>query len=351
MQALTTIACDESASEGENLMRSRHPVFVHGSVNLSQEEAENFLAMLRALTGIKAPELKSRFALEPKHRSRLMIALVALADTANIYFVEKSFFIVAKMIALLPAEYAARNGLDLHFSGLGRLMANTLHDGGREAMGEQRWASLLDSYNSVIRTYLRAGDVAPTVHPFFEALRDARANCGEGEVREVLDFIWDARHITHHYEGMSSVQIRELDPMFPSLTTVASTWDARLGGAPFEFLADNYSGLDETTRSTIIEMVRDPSSMGVPLPSAALKAIRLTDSKGDPRVQVADIVAGVGREVAGMALNRVFDDPLQQVAYPMLDRSIMTSDASPLAKLVQRSRRVAHPTGGYGHDR
>ena len=33
------IACDESASEGENLIASRHPVFVHASVNLTMEDA------------------------------------------------------------------------------------------------------------------------------------------------------------------------------------------------------------------------------------------------------------------------------------------------------------------------
>lgn len=52
-------------------------------------------------------------------------------------------------------------------------------------------------------------------------------------------------------------------------------------------------------------------------------------------MQVADILAGVGREVALLAANGVFDDELQEVVYEMLDFNVMTSSGSAIDRLVE----------------
>lgn len=73
------------------------------------------------------------------------------------------------------------------------------------------------------------------------------------------------------------------------------------------------------------------------LPQADLRAIHVVDSRDDARVQVADILAGTGREVARLAAEGTFDDPLQKVVHPMLDRSVMSSGGSPVDRLVERA--------------
>lgn len=336
-ERVVVIACDESASEGENLMTSHHPVFVHASVNLPLDEAKDFIDRLRSATGAQAPEMKSKTVISARHRAALLSAIPVLDGRANIYFVDKSYFVTAKMIALLYAEQGERMGFDVHLSGLGRHLTDILHRKGPTAIGPRRWDVLLTSFNAVIRSYFREGATPPTVGPFFEALADARSVCIDAQVSEILEETWEARHLALEHAEQNSVDIRELDPMFPSLAAVSMTWHMRLGDLPFEFLVDNYSGLTKSACADIVRAAKGPLALsGVPLPRGDLRAIRLTDSKLDERVQVADILAGIGREVARLAGEGTFDDELQDAVHQMLDFNIMSSSGSPLDRLVTR---------------
>lgn len=335
---VTVIACDESASEGENLMMSTHPVFVHGSVNLSLEEATELREQMRSAMRAQGSEMKSKTALAPRNRSALLDAMNALDGKANIYLVEKSYFVVGKLIDLLIAEMATDYDVDVAGSGLGRRLAEQLHDVGPSAIGAERWDALLSTYNAVIRSYLRHDDEPPTIQPFLAALADACIACTDPKVQRILDDIWAARYLTLEYEGASRVELRELDPMAPSLASVSMTWHLRLRGQPFEFLIDNYSILTDDVREAIIAASRVPLSVGpVELPRADLRGIEMIDSRLDARVQIADIVAGVGREVARLAMNGVFDDPLQEATHEMLDFNVMCSTGSPLNTLTERT--------------
>ena len=64
--------------------------------------------------------------------------------------------------------------------------------------------------------------------------------------------------------------------------------------------------------------------------------MRTVDSLSDARVQIADIIAGAGREMARLAMDGVFDDDLQVVAHEMLDFNVMASSGSPLDTLTER---------------
>ena len=79
---MAVIACEESAAEGENLIASKHPVFVHGSTSLSVADAEDFIARLRSTTRAQALELKAGSVLLPRHRKALLAALPALDGQA-----------------------------------------------------------------------------------------------------------------------------------------------------------------------------------------------------------------------------------------------------------------------------
>lgn len=334
--SVTVIACDESASEGENLIASKHPVFVHGSTSLPLADAEDFIAQLRVATKAQAPELKSGPVLASRNRSALLDALPTLDGQANLYFVDKSFFITAKMVVLTYGEFAARQGFDIHFSGLGREVTNILHRDGPRAVGWGRWDALLSAFNDLVKTYARERAKAPSVGPYFHALRDARAHCPRGDAAEALEMLWDARHLALELVDPDPVDFRELDPLASSLDAVIRTWHARLG-APFEILHDRHSLLTPSVREAILEGSRMQLTVGdVEMPRADLRGIRVIDSKFDARVQVADILAGTGREVARMAADGVDDDPLQEVVRDMLDYNVMSSGGSPIDELVGR---------------
>lgn len=335
--SLAVIACDESAAEGENLIASKHPVFVHGSTSLSLEDADEFIARLRVATRAQAPELKSASVLTARNRTALLDALPALDGQANIYFVDKSFFVTAKLLVLTYAALAARIGVDVHSDGLGPFLTNILHQDGPRAVGPRRWNALLGAFNDLIRSYARASSRAPSVWPFYMALSDARANCRDIRVAAILSEVWEARHMTLEYVNADPIEFRELDPLAPSLDAVTRTWQMRIG-VPFELLHDKHYLLTQSVRDAIVEGSRRQLSIkGVHLPQADLRGIRVVDSRLDARVQVADILAGTGREVARMAADGVFDDPLQQTVHQMLDYNVMSSGGSPIDRLVERA--------------
>lgn len=336
--AVATIACDESASEGENLVASTHPVFVHGSTDLAIDDAQEFIAALRAATNAQAREMKSSAVLRPRNRDALLRALTSLEGHGNIYFVDKSYFLTAKLIALTVAEFGERLGLDVHHSGFGRYMADLLHRDAEAAVGTTSWNAVLSTFNNVVRSYVREGSAAPAVEFFYEALADARKRCSNLRVALILEEVWEARDLIRAYEGATPVELRELDPIAPSLAAVSMTWHMRLGDVPFEFLHDTYSGLSPGVCKAIVASSRAPLALGeISLPRGDLRGIRLIDSKSDARVQVADILAGVGREVARMAAAGTFDDDLQTTVHQMLDFNVMSSGGSPLDRLVEQA--------------
>jgi hypothetical protein len=334
--SITVIACDESASEGENLIASRHPVFVHGSTSLPLADAEDLMAQLRAATKAQAAELKSGPLLALRNRRALLEALPTLGGQANIYLVDKSFFITAKMVILTYGEFAARRGFDIHFSGLGREITNILHRDGSRAVGLGRWDALISAFNDLVKTYARERSKAPSVWPYFHALHDARAHCPRGDVADALEMLWDARHLALELVDPDPIEFRELDPLASSLDAVVRTWHARLD-VPLEILHDRHSLLTPSVLEAILEGSRMQLTVGdVELPRADLRGIRVIDSKFDARVQVADILAGTGREIARMAADGVYDDPLQEVVRDMLDYNVMSSGGSPIDELVGR---------------
>ncbi len=333
---ITTIACDESGAEGENLMASTHPVFVHGSVNLALDEAQEMYSELKDATRSEASEIMSKTMLLPKNRQALLDLLRKLDGRANIYLVEKSYFVTATLVSLFVALPALRAGEDLAGNGSGRELADRLHSRAPAALGLERWDALLHVSNQLLRSYTREGTERPTTQPFLYALDEARRHCTDVDLRILLEAIWMARDLAEEYRNEDTVALRELDSMAGSLVSVSMTWALRLGNAPFEFLIDTYPTLTEDVRTAIVNAAQDSLSLGdFPLPRGDLRAIHMTDSHLDARVQVADIVAGVGREVARLAMDGTFDDELVDATFQMLDFNPMCSAGSALDRLTE----------------
>ncbi|WIJ45584.1 hypothetical protein [Curtobacterium citreum] len=331
------VACDESGSSGENLMGGVMPVFVHGSTNLTLDEAETFMEQLRSATGSRAREVKSSQVLRLKHRPKLVAAVESIASRGNLHLVDKFYYVATKLVDLLIAAQAAQNEDDGRFTGEGRLLASMLVNEAPADLGPTFWRMLLRKYNEFVRVYARANQVPPTIEPFIAALRAAMSRATNPRVQYVLGLLWNARHFAAEYEGTRTGEFREMDPAFSTLAAVAKAWRIRLGDVPFEFLIDTYAQLTDDVRHLILETARLPLPVaGRYLPGADLRDIRQTASHLDARVQVADIISGVGREIAALAANGTVDDDLQIAATEMLDLQGMWSDGSPLDVLYDR---------------
>lgn len=335
MEHMLTIACDESGAEGENIMGSRDPVFVHGSTSIPLDEAEAVLLKFRATTKTQAPEIKSRTALRQSNRDALIALLQDVGERGNIYLLDKQFFMSAKLVNTLIAEPAAQLGLDMAGGGRGRMLASVLHARGPSSIGLERWNSLLTSFNDLIRLHARVDTSAPDPKHFFWALRSARSTCSDEDVTEILNWMWQFREYVSNYGSMDSrTRFREFDPIFGTLTSVALTWRIRLGDVPIEFLVDRYGSLDEATVEMIMKAATEPLPVeGVGLPLGLLRSIRAVDSKEDSRVQIADILAGCGRAISTLAGRGILHDELENVSREMLDCSGMWPDGSGLDAL------------------
>jgi len=341
---LTTIACDESASEGENLMSAKHPVFVHASTDLTVNEAEAFIDDLRVATRTQAVELKSKVALAPQNRRYLLRALESVRTRGNIHLVDKTFYVTAKLVDLLMAAHADDFGAEIRYSGLGRYYTTVLADRAPADVGATFWNMLLRRYNDFVRVHAREPAAAPTRVPFLTALATAIERATDPAVASVLQQLWHARLFAAEYEGARVGTFREMDPAFTTLPAVARTWRIRLGNVPLELLIDTYAPLTTEVQERILAAVQDDIPVaGRTLPAADLRSIRQVESHNDARVQVADILAGVGRTTASLAFEGTFDDDLQRVTSEMLDLQGMWSDQSALDQLYEcRPPQYAH---------
>lgn len=135
---LTEIACDESGSEGGNLIGAITDVFAHASLRLSIGAADNCILELRRRIRSPALEYKANHLLREKHR-RVLVWLLSeegpIHGHSRVHLTEKSFFVTGKF-----AELAAP-GLD----------AMTLYREGQQALGRERWHAFLKSFNDLVR--------------------------------------------------------------------------------------------------------------------------------------------------------------------------------------------------------
>ncbi|ONI89832.1 hypothetical protein ALI144C_03810 [Actinosynnema sp. ALI-1.44] len=102
------VACDESGSEGSNLIDGITDVFAHASVLLPTEAAEACVLELRARIRSPALEYKANHLLREKHRAVLLWLLGPagpMLGHAAVHLTEKAFFVAGKIVELLtPGE-------------------------------------------------------------------------------------------------------------------------------------------------------------------------------------------------------------------------------------------------------
>jgi hypothetical protein len=136
----TEIACDESGSEGGNLIGAITDVFAHASVRLSLESADDCIRELRRRIRSPALEYKANHLLREKHR-RVLVWLLSeqgpIHGHCRVHLIEKSFFVTGKFVEL------AAPGLD----------SRTLYREGKQALGRDRWPAFLKSFNDLARAH------------------------------------------------------------------------------------------------------------------------------------------------------------------------------------------------------
>jgi hypothetical protein len=297
------IACDESGFSGTNLLDPATPVITHASVDLRVDEAVGLVAALRSGFRCSPNEFKSgQFLRGPNAAQALEWFLAALGGRAHVHLVDKEYFLVTRIVDLFLAEpsYAAGTRLTQDH----RPAALTVYRAGRSAGRD--WGAFLAAFVELVRIKRRHRPDRQVLGRFFQA-RDALLRDGLGKPAEgVLDGLSPTRVwavLTRLSDDDRSIP-PPLEPMLPALAETVLFWSG--GERRVLVIHDEQSALTAGRLSRLQQVLANGAG------SSPLAGLVTVDSRDDPRVQVADLLAGVARRLPAI----VDDGPLQQFLSP-----------------------------------
>ncbi len=305
------IACDESGFSGTNLLDAATPVFTHASVDLLVDEAAELVRELRSGFRWSLDEFKSgQFRRGPHADEASEWLLEALRGRGHVHVVDKEYFLVTRIVDLLLVEpsYAAGTRLTQDH----RPAALALYRAGRAAGRE--WRDFLGAFVELVRTKRRHWPDRSVVERFFRA-RDSLAGARLGaEAEAVLDGLSRTRVsalLTRLADDDRSIP-PPLEPMLPALAETVLFWSC--GQRQVLVIHDEQSALTASRLRRLQQVLTDGADLtaehdrearALPAALSPLAGLVTVDSRDDPRVQVADLLAGVTRRSPDIGNDRL----------------------------------------------
>jgi hypothetical protein len=316
------IACDESGAEGDHLIGGETTVFAYASVRLDTARAADCVREVRDRIGSPALEYKANHLLGRKSRPVLRWLLGPSGPVhgrAHVHLTDKTFHVVTRIVELLVEEVT--DGAYSCPSSRAGALAATLYREGRSTFGHAPWHAFLTSFNTLLRVRNRPL-VADSVDPFCRMIDVLHSAGAPGRLSEITGLLRQAKPrvrplVARALDNPDAMVT--LDPLIPAFVRTVSYWSA--GGRAVSIIHDQQPALTEERVIQIGEMLdgRRPVPARCP-PRVRLAGLRFVDSRTDPRVQVADFLAGVARKVATDALDGRGDADLTALLRPYLDR-------------------------------
>ena len=287
---LVEVACDESGFSGSNLLDSATPVFTHASVDLDVDRASQLVEALASRASRSLAELKSGQLLRalPAGDS-LDWFLQRLSGHAHVFVVDKAYFLATRVVDLFLAEagYAAGTRLSSDL----RPAAGALHRSGRQHPAEH--TAFLAAFADLVRIKRRQQVDRRVLDRFFRARDDLAACDVAHDATEVLASLTRTRVravVTRLHEDDPTLP-PPLEPLLPALAETVLSWST--GRRQVLVVHDEQSALT-AGRLRRLQLLLGPGG-GV----SPLAGLLTVDSRDDPRVQVADLLAGLARRAPG----------------------------------------------------
>ena len=311
------VACDESGFSGGNLVGTGHsPVFAHASTCLRADDATELLRQVRRAIGAKGGEYKSAELMRPRHRAVLLSLLgpeSRLPDASHVHLIDTRFFVLARIIDVLlgPVGVAGPNnpGTDPEL----RAMALTLYRSGELACGSERWREFLTRAANIVRTNNRWLPKNP-IELFYATLEEMAQHSTEGDVPAIVARLQDSRPVaeTTRAAHLADRTLSPLmEPLIPAVLRAVEFWGTK--AASIALVHDEQSAL---TPARIAEIA---AAFAAHHPGRRLTGVRRVDSRNDPRIQIADFLAGIARRLAYDHLRGQPDTKLMSLLLPMID--------------------------------
>jgi hypothetical protein len=311
------IACDESGFSGGNLTGGQSPVFAHASVRIEPGEAAKLVdSLLRQIGAHGSGEYKAAELLRSRHRPVLLWLLgpaSPIRGNACVHLTDTRFFVLARVVdVLLGGEPVNGTACPGQNPGTRRL-AITLYRSGEPSYGAHRWQEFLTLAANLLRTNNRWLPKAP-VPLFYAALEVMAKTSTAADVHEVMTQLQPTRPIAEatraaHLQNPKMTPL--LEPLIPALTRAVQFW-----GSCAETVSVVHDEQSALTPERIVDIAR---TFAASRPDGRLVDVRLVDSRGDARVQLADFVAGIARRLASDDLNGRPDAELLTLLSPLID--------------------------------
>ena len=292
------IACDESGFSGGNLVGGGHsPVFAHASVRIESEAAGELVQHLRREIGARGDgEYKSPEILRPRRRPVVLWLLgpsSPIHGNAHVHLTDTRFFVLARLLDVLLGGHAVRGiacpGRNPHT----RPMALALYRSGEQSYGTARWQEFLTLSANLFRTNNRWLPKTP-VPMFYAAVEAMAQTSAAADVQQVMSLLRSTRPIAEatrssHLQNPKLTPLME--PLLPALNRTVHYW-----GAYTQTLSVVHDEQSALTPERIADIATAFAASDHP--GHQLTEVRLVDSRREPRVQLADFVAGIARRLA-----------------------------------------------------
>jgi hypothetical protein len=311
------IACDESGFSGGNLVGEQNEVFAHASVLIEPGEAAKLVdSLLRQIGAHGSGEYKAAELLRSRHRPVLLWLLgptSPIRGNACVHLTDTRFFVLARVLDVLLGSESVAGTACPGQNPRTRRMAITLYRSGEPNYGAHRWQEFLTLAANVLRTNKQWLPKTPV--PLFYAAVEAMAQTSTpADVHEVMTQLQSTRPIAEatraaHLQNPRLTPL--LEPLIPALTRAVHFWGSR--ALTVSVVHDEQSAL---TPERIADIAR---SFSASQPDRQLIDVRLVDSRGDARVQLADFVAGIARRLASDGLKGRPDAELLALLSPLID--------------------------------
>lgn len=324
------IACDESGWEGSNLVTGSSDVIAYASVRLDVDTAQACIRELRGKGWNRALEYKASHVLRANRRSAVTWLLGPagpLDGNALVHLTEKTYFVVGRILDLFLGRSVELASAGLREDERLTTLARTLCREGPGVLGGERWRAFLVASNTVLRTK-KPRNVREPVDAFGDLVGVLHGLDGHSHVGAILDELRRAR--TDGYAARADLLDNRvlrpaLEPLIPALARTILHWSR--AEHTLAIVHDEQSALTERRMRWLEQIVLGPS-FGVVRPhrNGRLVRFRQVDSRTEPRVQVADLLAGVARRVATDELHGRGDPELSALLRTYIDPTSRWSD-------------------------
>jgi Protein of unknown function (DUF3800) len=319
------IVCDESGFSGGNLVGVGHsPVFAHASIRIQPETGAELVQRLRREIGARGTgEYKSPEIMRPRRRPVLLWLLgptSPIYGNAYVHLTDTRFFVLARLVDVLLGGQPV-SGITCPGRNAGtRPLALALYRAGEHSYGTPRWQEFLKLSANLFRTNNRWLPKTP-IQSFYAAVDSLAETSARSEVSEVMRLLQSTRPIAEATRAsylQNSKLTPLMEPLLPALNRAVHVWGAQ--AASLSVVHDEQSAL---TAERIAEMA---TAYAASQPGHQLTDVRLVDSNREPRVQIADFVAGVARRVASDQLLDRADPDIKALLGPLSDAESVWAD-------------------------